>query len=55
MLETLALLLTREFSPTVFAACVLALTFYLRGVGRLNRAGTRVGRGGCSPFSSACC
>jgi putative membrane protein len=40
--QTLALLAPWEFSPVVCAACVLTITFYLRGVVRLKRAGTRV-------------
>ena len=39
MLRIFTLLAPWEFSPTVFAACVLALTFYVRGVARLKRSG----------------
>jgi putative membrane protein len=44
MQQMFALLAPWEFSPVVFAACVLTLTFYLRGVARLERAGARVSR-----------
>jgi len=40
--QTFALLAPWEFSPVVFAACALTITFYLRGVARLKRAGTRI-------------
>ncbi len=44
MQRMFALLMPWEFSPVVFAACVLAVTFYLRGVALLKRAGARISR-----------